>query len=708
MIGARNNNLVNRELSWLEFNQRVLDEGSQGGHPLLEQLKFLAITASNLDEFFMVRVGGLQGLSKKKPRRKDASGMTATEQLEAIGDRVRKMVQDQYLFFSGTLEPALAKAGVRRVDHTSLTVRQQQVLDRLVENEIYPILTPMAVTAEQECPLLPGNSLCLCVRLSDEQRGAARFAWIPFGPTGHRFLTLPSDGGYEYILLEDVVVRSLERFFPGEEVLECVPFRITRNADLSVREDAAADLLSDMQEVLDARKASHCVRLEISDGVSEKTRSFLTEKLTVTDENVQLMPGPLGLADFMQLTDLPGFDTLQDKPWPAVGLPELNSHKSLFEVLAEKDLLLCHPFESFDPVTRLVEEAAEDPDVLAIKQTLYRTSRDSPIVEALGRAAENGKHVTVIVELKARFDEASNITQARNLEQSGAQVIYGIHGLKTHAKVCIVVRREPRGIQRYVHFGTGNYNENTSRLYTDISYLTCDEELGSDATSFFNTITGYSQPLAFRRIEAAPIGLRERLLELIGNEAERKRQGQDARILAKMNSLVDPAIIEALYQASQAGVRIELNVRGICCLRPGVEGLSENITVTSIVDRFLEHSRVLYFHQGGSGRVFISSADWMPRNLDRRIELLVPIDDPEAAARLLLLLETCMADDIKGRRIQADGGYVAPAPVGDSSAERRSQRVLYEAVRRALKRSRESRREVFVPHRAPKPDSTGT
>ena len=708
MIGARHNNLMNRELSWLEFNQRVLDEGSQGGHPLLERLKFLAITASNLDEFFMVRVGGLQGLAEKNPVRTDAAGLTASEQLEAIGVRIGQMVHDQYAFFSKTLEPALAEAGVRRVDSQSLTVRQQLVLDQIVESEIYAILTPMAVTADRECPLLAGNSLCLCIRLSDDERGVSRFAWIPFGPTGHRFLTLPSDGGYEYILLEDVVARSLERFFPGEEVLECVPFRITRNADLSVREDAAADLLSDMQEVLDARKAIHCVRLEITEGVSETTRRFLGERLEVTDDNIQLVPGPLGLADFMQLTDLPGFESLQNAPWPAVAPREFDQHTSLFDVLAEKNLLLCHPFESFDPVTRLVEEAADDPDVLAIKQTLYRTSRDSPIVRALGRAAEQGKHVTVIVELKARFDEASNISQARNLEQSGAQVIYGIRGLKTHAKVCIVVRREPRGIQRYVHFGTGNYNENTSRLYTDISYLTCDEELGADATSFFNTITGYSQPLAFRRIEAAPIGLRERLLELIGSEAERKRQGQDARIVAKMNSLVDPAIIEALYQASQAGVRIELIVRGICCLRPGVEGLSENITVTSIVDRYLEHSRVMYFQQGGPGQVFISSADWMPRNLDRRIELLVPVDDPEAAARLVQLLETCLRDDVKGRRVLADGSYQAPAGASGCSTDRRSQRVLYEAARQALTRSRESHREVFEPHRAPDRESTGT
>ena len=706
---------INRELSWLEFNQRVLDEAAETGHPLLERLKFLAITASNLDEFFMVRVGGLQLLAREGHRGKDASGLSAAEQLGMIDHRVRKMVEDQYACFHDDLEPALAAAGLQRVRADTLDPVQEQVLEQIVEGEIYSVLTPMAITADQDCPLLIGGSLCLSVRLSDTADGTPRFAWIPCGRTCPRILTLPSEGGYAFMLLEDVIAVSLSRFFPGEEVLECVPFRITRNADLSIREDAAADLLEGMQQILDARKASHCVRLELADEADPLTREFLQDLFDVADEDVYPIPGPLDLTGFFALTDLPGFDELKDAPWPPVASPAVDPRISLFDVLAETNVLLCHPFESFDPVVRFVEEAAVDPDVIAIKQTLYRTSRDSPIVKALARASELGKHVTAIVELKARFDEARNIEWARRLEQAGVQVIYGVRGLKTHAKICIVVRREPGGIRRYMHFGTGNYNETTARLYTDISYLTSDEELGADASSFFNTITGYSQPQKFQHLEAAPIGMRERLLELIESETRRKRQGQSARILAKMNSLVDPKLIRALYEAGQAGVEIRLNVRGICCLRPGVEGLSENISVTSIIDRFLEHSRVFHFHQGGNGRTFIASADWMPRNLDRRVELMVPINDRAAAQRLVEMLSICLADDVKGRSLCGDGGYIPPPlqPVatGNGTTDTRgsggrSQRLLYDEACEALRRQEESHRTVFVPHRAPGHEST--
>ena len=692
---------TNRELSWLEFNQRVLDEAKDARIPLLERLKFLAITASNLDEFFMVRVGGLEMLVQQGNRRLDPSGRTAEEQLEAIGQRTFRMTADQYECYAEQIEPALEDAGIRRVAAGQLTDRQAKALAEIFASEIYPVLTPAAVTSGDDFPLLINQTMNVCVHLSpsEAEPDVPRFAIIPIGRSVARRLTLPAEGGYQYALIEDVIALHVDKFFPGEAVVEAVPFRITRNADLAVDEDSAADLLAEMESVLDARKFSHCVRLELAEEASAETRAFLKEVLDLRDDSVYSVPGPIDLASMMELTKLDGYDELRYEVWKPRQSPQVSSAASMFENIAVQDILLCHPFESFEPVVRLLEEAAEDPDVLAIKQILYRTSRQSPIVAALRQAALNGKQVTVVVELKARFDEARNIEWARNLEQAGVQVIYGIRGLKTHAKICIVVRREPQGIQRYLHFGTGNYNESTARLYTDISYMTCDEQLGIDATNFFNTITGYSQPQRFRKIEAAPIGLRERIIQLIEHEIERKRQGQHAHIMAKMNSCVDPQVIETLYRASQAGVKIELNVRGICCLRPGVPGLSENITVVSIIDRFLEHSRIFYFHHGGDELVFIASADWMQRNLDRRIELFVPVEDPAARSRLINVLTTCLSDNVKGRRLLADGGYEKPTGQFGPDAIR-SQQILYREASEAQKRAERATGTVFVPETA--------
>ncbi|MBW3542446.1 MAG: polyphosphate kinase 1 [Planctomycetes bacterium] len=691
---------VNRELSWLEFNQRVLDEARDDELPLLERLKFLAITASNLDEFFMVRVGGLQQLTRQDPSKRDAAGMTAAEQLAAISRRTHLMTSDQYACFLEDLEPALAGESLRRVRPAQLSERQRKFVEQVFDDQIFTVLTPMAVTGAEDFPLVVNQSLNACVRLEPAAGfSEPRFAIIPFGRTVSRFLTLPTEGGYEYILLEDLVCSHAERFFPGEPAAECVAFRITRNADMSLREDQASDLLTGMEELLDARKESDCVRLEVGAEASATLLAFLKGALGVADEDVYAPPGPLDLAAFMRLTDVEGFDRLKYKPWPPQPSPDLDPRESIFDVLVRKSVLLCHPFDSFEPVQRLVEEAADDPDVLAIKQTLYRTSRNSPVVAALGRAAENGKHVTAIVELKARFDEARNIEWARNLEQAGVQVIYGVRGLKTHAKLCIVIRREPHGIQRYLHFGTGNYNEQTARLYSDISYLTSDANLGADATSFFNAVTGYSQPQHFRKISAAPIGLRDTLLELIQSEIERKRHGQEARILAKLNALADPPIIDALYEASQAGVEVRLNVRGICCLRPHVPELSENITVVSIIDRFLEHSRIMHFHHGGRGLYFISSADWMPRNLDRRVELLVPIDDAAGRRRLGEILHACLGDRVKGRRLRPDGGY-DPPPLKSGGRIASSQEQLYLRACELVHEAEQSQRTVFIPHRA--------
>lgn len=697
-MSNKNNKFVNRELSWLEFNQRVLDEANDKSIPLLERLKFLAITDSNLDEFFMVRVGGLQLVKERNVTKTDPAGMTPAEQLTAIGQRARQMTADQYSCFTADIEPALAEQGIRRLRRDDMSERQAQAAAQVFLNDIYPILSPIATTSADDFPRLVNHTLNACVRLAPASGDTEhRFAVIPFGVSARRFVTLYSEGGYAYTLLEDAVDMFVEKFFPGEEVEECVPFRITRNADIAVRDDTASDLLADMQDLLDARKSSDCVRLQIDGGVSGETLAFLQNALDVPGEHVSKLPGPLALSDFMQLSELNGFDHLKYKPWRPQPSPDIDPSASMFDVIAQRDVLLCHPYDSFDPVVRLIDEAANDPDVLAIKQTLYRTSRNSPVVAALARAAERGKYVTAIVELKARFDEARNIEWARHLEQADVQVIYGVKGLKTHAKVCLIVRREPHGIRRYMHFGTGNYNEATARIYSDISLLTCDDDLGSDATSFFNAITGYSQPKRYRKLAAAPVGLRDRLLEMIEAETKRKQQGQKAHIVAKINSLADPLIIKALYAASQAGVSIKLNIRGICCLRPGVPGLSENIEAVSIIDRFLEHARIFYFYHGGDDRVFISSADWMPRNLDRRVELLTPVEDTACRRRLIEILDMYFQDNRKARKLLADGSYEKPQDVGSDSVS--SQEVLYRKAREAVKAAKQSQTTMFEPHR---------
>ncbi len=691
----------NRELSWLEFNQRVLDEALNRETAPLERLRFLAITASNLDEFFMVRVGGLQLAAAGNALEKDAAGLTPRQQLDVISRRTHEMTADQYIFYLDTLEPLLAEAGIKRVRPQELTERQRTGFEQVFEEELYAVLTPMIVGADEDFPILCNQVLHVFVRLAPEAEGGEpRFAIIPLGRCSPRFITVPSDGGYAFVLLEDAVAFFAERFFPGEEIIECVPFRITRNADFAVREDLASDLMVEIEEVLDARRTSDCVRLEVSDHITTASLDFLRRALALAEHDVYALPGPLDFAAFMSLADVSGFDHLRDEPWPPQPAPRVDASVSMFEVIAQKDLLLYHPYESFEPVVRFLEEAADDPHVLAIKQTLYRTSRGSPVVAALRRAAEAGKYVTAIVELKARFDERRNIGWARELEESGAQVIYGIRGLKTHAKLCIIVRREPRGVRRYMHFGTGNYNESTAKLYSDVSFMTCNEDLAADATSFFNAITGYSQPQKYRKLEAAPIGLRDNIIELIESETARKKQGHAAKITAKINSLVDAQLINALYKASQAGVPVRLNVRGICCLKPGVANLSENISVVSIVDRFLEHARIFSFHHGGEPRVFISSADWMPRNLDRRIELLTPVEDAECRNRLLEILEVYFLDNVKARYLNETGAY-QPPPSKPHQIPLRSQAKLYQDVCRAAEQAKQSSRTVFEPHWAP-------
>ncbi len=689
---------LNRELSWLEFNQRVLDEALAKESPVLERLKFLAITSSNLDEFFMVRVGGLHQLVEEGKKEEDFSGRTPVQQLTEVSERIRKMVADQYACLLDDLEPKMAAAGLRRRPMKEAEPGSYEHISEVFTRDIYPVLTPVAVQAD-EFPLLAGLTLSIAVRLKPAKDSTKpRYAVVTLPKKLGRFITLPVVEGHNFVAIEDIAGEFIDRLFPGEEIAEWVPFRITRNADMSVQEDLAEDLLAGMKEILTARRQSACIRLEIASRVSKMLLSFLQSALKIDDAGTYLIRGPLDLAAFFGIARMTGFDHLRDEVWPPQPAPGIAPNDSIFDVISKRDVLLYHPYETFDPVVKLVEEAADDPDVLAIKQILYRTSEKSPVVAALARAANREKHVTVLVELKARFDEARNIGWAEALEQTGVQVIYGLKGLKTHAKICIIVRREAGGIRRYVHFGTGNYNEITARLYSDISFMTCQEDYGADATAFFNTITGYSQPVPFRKIEAAPIGLRARILELIESEIARCEQGQEARIIAKVNSLVDEKIIEALYRASQAGVKIQLNVRGVCCLRPGVTGFSENIAVTSIVDRYLEHARILYFHHGGDPLVFISSADWMPRNLDRRVELLTPVDDDACRDRLISILNDCMKDNRQARKLNPDGSYTRLKPAGKEKPFRAQQNFYDQAVA-ANQRAKKAAGVVFEPQR---------
>ena len=698
---ANPNLFINRELSWLAFNRRVLEEALDPALPPLERLKFLTITGSNLDEFFMVRVGGLQQLVELGRHKPDFSGLTPSALLKEIGRLTRQMTDDQYACLRD-IESRLADAGIRRAVMEDLTSGDDTFLERLFTNEILPVVSPIALAPERPLPVLAGLRINLLVRFRQEPgaKEESRNAFVSLPKGLARFITLPIEDGYHFVLLEDVVTRFVTCLFPGMTVLDCVPFRITRNADMAVREDKAADLLADMKEVLVERKNSACVRLEVAEKAPVSALEFLRTTFDVPGDRIYQIPGPLDLSSYFRLAGMPGFETLKNEPWSPQPVPGIDAGDSIFDAIERKDILLFHPYESFDPVQRLVEEAAEDPNVLAIKQILYRTSEDSPIVTALIRAAEKEKHVTALVELKARFDEARNIEGALELERAGAQVVYGVRGLKTHAKICIVVRREASGIRRYIHFGTGNYNEKTARLYSDVGYMTCREDYATDASAFFNAITGFSQAVPFLKLEAAPLGLKARLIELIENEAERQKQGQRGLIRAKVNSLSDPDVIQALCRASQAGVEIQLNVRGVCCLRPGVEGVSGNITVVSIVDRYLEHSRIIHFRDGGLDRVFISSADWMPRNLERRVELLVPIEDDVCRKRLVAILDVFFQDNVKAKRLQPDGTYVkVEAPERKKAV--RSQEFFTLQAGEAAKRVEKDRAREFVPVRPP-------
>jgi len=693
---------LSRELSWLEFNRRVLHEAIDERTPLLERLKFLAIFSSNLDEYFMVRVAATKQQIDADVTKRTPDGRTPTEHLNAISERLRPMVLKIHSYFQNELRPTLFANGIRLLNYTELSPTQTDYLDRYFNEQVFPVLTPLAVDSGHPFPYISNLSLNLAVEIQDGDE--SHFARVKVPKVLPRFVELPkslykdsqrSDAAGDKALaqthwvgvpMEQVISHNIAALFPGMSVKACFTFRITRNADLAVEEDEADDLmLAIEQELRKRRLGGSVVRMELEAGMNETMRATLMSELILNEEDVYDVDGFVGLTDLMRFMSLP-LSKLKDDHWKPVvpGVWKAASSgegEDVFSIIRRRDRLVHHPYQAFSgTVQAFITQAALDPGVLAIKMTLYRTSGDSPIVNALIKAAENGKQVVALVELKARFDEENNINWARTLERSGVHVVYGLMGLKTHTKVALVVRRESKTIRRYVHIGTGNYNPKTASLYTDLGLLSCREELGTDLTDLFNYLTGYSRQQSYKKLLIAPVSLRQQITQFIRHEADLARSGQKAKITVKMNSLVDAAIITELYKASQSGVEIDLIIRGICCLRPGLRGVSENIRVLSIIGRFLEHSRLFYFHNGGDELFYIGSADWMPRNLDRRVEALVPVEDPALQSELADLLEICLSDNRKAWEMKPDGLYAQRRPK-KGEAERSTHKILMKKAR---------------------------
>ena len=649
----------NRELSWLGFNYRVLSEARDKNIPLMERLKFLSITASNLDEFFMIRVASLKDMVHAKYTKKDIAGLTPKEQLEIISTGTHELVEKQYNTYNRSFLPALKHNGLTIVtQYEALNAEQAEYVDRYFMREVYPVLTPMAVDSSRPFPLIRNKSLNIAALLMDKKRkDTIDFATVQVPSVLPRIVTIPSEKEGEtcIILLEQIIEKNIQKLFLNYKVLDATPYRVMRNADLTIDEDEAADLLIEIERQLKKRQWGEAIRLEVEQGIDKRLLKILKKELQIQQEDIFTIRGPLDLTFLMKVYGMDGFDHLKEEPYIPQPPKGLDMDGDLFEQIRQKDILLHHPYETFDPVVNFVRLAAKDPDVLAIKQTLYRVSSNSPIIASLAQAAENGKQVTVLVELKARFDEENNIVWARKLEKAGCHVIYGLVGLKTHSKITLVVRREEEGIRRYVHLGTGNYNDSTAKLYTDMGMFTCKRAYGEDATAVFNMLSGYSEPLSWNKLALAPTWLRTRFVELINRERDYAAMGKPARIVAKMNSLCDAGIINALYEASAAGVQIELIIRGICCLKQGVPGMSETIQVRSIVGTFLEHSRIFYFENDGSPESYMGSADWMPRNLDKRVEILFPVEDPDLKKEIVHILHTQLADNTKAHLLQPDG-----------------------------------------------------
>ena len=649
---------VNRELSWLMFDERVLGEATDTSNPLMERLKFLSITASNLDEFFMVRVASLIDMQHAGYNKKDIAGMTTDDQLDAISAKTHELVDTQYFVLMRTLLPLMEVEGIRLLTkHEELSEKEGEFVDRYFEEEVYPVLTPMAVDSSRPFPLVRNQTLNIGALIGTRGEESRDVATVQVPGGLDRIVEIPSDEGRTFILLEEVIERNMQKLFLNYDVFCAYPYRIMRNADLTIDEEEAADLLKEIEKQIRRRQWGEVIRLEVADDIDPGLMEILKMELSVRKECIYRIPGPIDLTFLMKMYSLSGFDALKRPDHVPAQVREINDGDDIFESIRMHDIMMHHPYQTFDPVIGFVKSAAKDPEVLAIKQTLYRVSGNSPIIAALAEAAENGKQVTVLVELKARFDEEHNIVWARKLEKAGCHVIYGLVGLKTHCKITLVVRREEDGIRRYVHLGTGNYNDSTAKLYTDIGLLTCAEQIGEDATAVFNMLSGYSEPLYWNRLSLAPLWLKDRFLHLIEREEKNARDGKRSHIVAKVNSICDKEVIRALYSASCAGVKIELIVRGICCLKPGVKGISENITVRSIVGDFLEHSRIFYFENAGNAEVYCGSSDWMPRNLQRRVEIMFPILDEKLKERVIYILETLLADTVKARVELPDGTY---------------------------------------------------
>ena len=713
MAGSENKfldpkNYVNRELSWLEFDYRVLGEAKDKTTPLFDRMKFLSITASNLDEFFMVRVASLKDMVHAGYTKPDIAGMTATEQLEKISAKTHELVNQQYHIYNRSLIPALENNGLNViVKHEHLTPEQGAFVDRYFKEEVYPVLTPMAVDSSRPFPLVRNKTLNIAALLKKKDGdNELEFAMVQVPSVLARIVELPvtvDEAGHEMrhvILLEEIIERNMKQLFLNYDIVTSHPFRVMRNADFALQEEEAMDLLEEIKKQLKKRQWGEVIRLEIEENADKRLLKILKKELAVNEEDIFYIPGALDLTVLMKMYGLSGYDHLKAPKYTPQPVPALMNEDDIFTNIRKGDILLMHPYETFDPVVDFVRRAAKDPDVLAIKQTLYRVSGNSPIIAALAEAADNGKQVSVLVELKARFDEENNILWAKMLEKAGCHVIYGLVGLKTHSKITLVVRREEDGIRRYVHLGTGNYNDSTAKLYTDCGIMTCHPLIGEDATAVFNMLSGYSEPLNWNMLAVAPLWLRNKFLKLIEREIRYAQEGKPASIIAKMNSLCDKEIIAALYKASCAGVKIKLVVRGICSLKAGVPGLSENIEVRSIVGEFLEHARVFIFENGGSEEIYMGSADWMPRNLDRRVEIMFPVIREELKERVRRYMEIQLEDNLKAHVLMPDGTYEKPdrrgkVPVGSQAAF--CEMAIAAAKEERKKNEEETSSRVFIP-----------
>ena len=698
---------INRELSWLEFNQRVLNEARRNDLPLMERLKFLSIAFSNLDEFFMVRVGGLEILRSARKRKPDPAGLTPSQQITLVRQRVKIMLGEIEDCFYEELMPALNDEGISRVAIDQLNSKQIDYVAEFFVESIMPLLTPIVLAENDGMNEIPSLSLsAICEVGSTESKDSMRHVLVSIPSNVSRFIWLPGTNDSKFILIEDVLINFIGQIFPDEIVKQANLFRLTRNAEISLEEEGAHDLAKEMGAVLAERKISECVRLDMEEGFNRNLSKTLKDLVGATSSQVYSTSLPLGFGDFIEMTSLKGFEHLQTEPWTPMLPKDWSPGDNIFKNLSKADMLLHHPYDSFDPVLEFIEQAAKDPKVLAIKQTLYRTAKNSRVISSLIRAAENGKQVTVVVELKARFDEARNLERAEELERAGVQIIYGVKGLKTHSKLTLVVRNEGDELKRYVHFGTGNYNEITAGLYTDISYMTCRRKYGYEAASFFNALTGGSKLGSMKNLTIAPFHLREQLMELIEEEINNVEKGKEARIDIKVNSLQDSSFITSLYRASYAGVKIRLNVRGVCCLQPDLKKISKNIKVTSIVDRYLEHSRIYSFHNDGKPKVFISSADLMERSFDRRVELAVEVKDAESKKKVQEILKYSLKDNVQSYLLESDGTYIRRKP-SKGSKKLRAQSYFHRSTVKNAGKMVNLSEEVFLPHK-PKGKDFGT